>query len=108
MKRDELLAEHRACETEGTRSPPGPVVIPELEDTIDIELLALQRMLDLSRFKRLMSITPQEFGQLTSVEKRNLLRAAEGFQKRFDEITAWMGRSTPATPPLPEFLKARC
>src|SRR3954470_5348918 len=46
------------------------VVDPRLESTIDIELLAVQRLLDLSRFKRLLSITPQEFGKLEQVARR--------------------------------------
>lgn len=80
-------------------------VLPELEITIDIELLALQRLLDVTRFKRLMNITPQQFGELDQVERRLLLRAAEGFQKRFDEICCWMGRNTPAEPPVPKYLR---
>lgn len=105
MTRDELLALHREMESEGDRSPSGRFVIPALEDTIDIELLALQRLLDVTRFKRLMSITPQEFGQITPVEQRLLLRAAAGFQKRFDEICAWMGRNVRPDVDVPQFLR---
>lgn len=83
------------------------VVDPRLEETIDIELLAVQRMLDFSRFKRLMSITPKEFGQLSQVEKRLLLRAASGFQKRFDELVNWMSRNSPVEPELPAQLQAK-
>lgn len=99
--RQEFEAQERAA-LEAMR----PRVLPELEATIDIELLAVQRMLDASRFKRLMSITPQEFGQLDQVERRLLLRAAHGFQQRFDELVAWMGRNTSPAPELPKFLKA--
>lgn len=105
MTHEELLAEHLAYETEGSRSPPSKHVIPELEETLDIELLALQRLLDLTRFKRLMSITPEQFGELDQVERRLLLRAAEGFQKRFDEICSWMGRNTAAAPPVPKYIR---
>src|SRR4051812_17343613 len=83
------------------------VVDPRLESTIDIELLAVQRLLDLSRFKRLLSITPQEFGKLEQVERRNLLRAADGFRKRFGEISNWMTLNVAKEPELPEGLRRR-
>jgi hypothetical protein len=41
------------------------------------------------------------------VERRNLLRAAEGFSKRFDEICGWMGRNVTAEAPLPSYLRER-
>lgn len=101
-EREEAIAQERAALS---RMRPQ-VVDPRLEQTIDIELLAVQRMLDLSRFKRLLSIQPKEYGQLTAVEQRNLLRAADGFRKRFDEISTWMGRNAKAVPDAPAFLKA--
>ena len=100
--REEAIAEERAALAQMRPQ----VVDPRLEETIDIELLAVQRLLDLSRFKRLLSIQPKEFGELTAVEQRNLLRAAEGFRKRFDEISTWMGRNAKTPPATPEFLKA--
>lgn len=84
-----------------------PRVLPELEDTIDIELLAVQRMLDFSRMKRLLSILPQDFGQLSAVEQRLLLRAADGFHKRFDAISSWMRRNVAPEPALPPYLQAK-
>jgi hypothetical protein len=83
-----------------------PRVLPELEQTVDIELLAVQRMLDFSRMKRLLNILPQEFGQLSQVERRLLLRAARGFEKRFGEVSTWMARNTAPEPELPANLKA--
>lgn len=104
------LMAHEEAETEERRaldSMRPRLVDPRLEATIDIELLAVQRGLEFSRMKRVLSITPQEFGQLSGVERRNLLRAAQGFFKRFDEISAWMGRNSPALPELPQYLRER-
>jgi hypothetical protein len=89
LEHEETQALERMVEP-ATEPATKHVVVERLEQTIDIELLALQRMLDLSRFKRLMNIQPREYGQLAAVEQRNLLRAATGFRKRFDEIESWM------------------
>jgi hypothetical protein len=106
VNREELLTEHRAMESEGDRSPTSKhVVDPHLEDTIDIELLAVQRMLDGKWLARLQTISPQEFGQLTAVEQRTWTDRAERFAKRFAEIHNWMSRNAPAKPEIPKFLR---
>lgn len=106
MKHEELLAEHLHMETEGARSPVSRhVVDPRLEDTIDIELLAVQRMLDGKWLARLQTIKPQEFGEMTPSQQRTWTDRAERFAKRFAEIHNWMRRNCASVPEIPEFLR---
>lgn len=77
-----------------------------LEDTIDIDELAKQRLLDNKWLARLQTISPQEFGQLTPSERRVLAARAERFAKRFGEIANWMRINSSPEPEPPRFLRA--
>jgi len=94
-------------ESEGDRSPRQHVVDPRLEDTIDIEMLALQRLLDSKWMARIQTITPKEFGQLTTVEQRTWLARAERIEKRFGEQANMMRRNVRGPElQLPDALRA--
>jgi hypothetical protein len=100
--REEAIAEERAALT-----LMRPLVVdPHLENTIDIDMLAVERMLDGKWLARLQTITPEAFGQMTPVERRTWADRAERFRKRFTAIAGWMEAHAERAPALPEFLKA--
>lgn len=80
-------------------------VIPELEDTLDLDAIILERLLDNKWLARLQTINPIEFGQLTPSERRVWASRAERFRKRFEQISNWMCRASGSEPELPEFLR---
>lgn len=98
MTASELLAMHLTEETEGERSPIKHIVDPRLEQTIDINALALERLLDGKWLAQLQTMTAEQFGRLSATEQRTWTLRAIRFEKRFAEI-ANMCRRNCAAPP---------
>ncbi len=79
----------------------------QLEDTIDLDAVIVERLLDNKWLARLQTITPTEFGMLTPSEQRTLAGRAERFRKRFEEIATWMNRNAPPPLEIPDVWRQR-
>lgn len=78
--------------------------VDPLDETVDIDALAMERVLDNKWLARLQTIGPLEFGTLTPSERRVLAARADRFAKRFGEIANWMRAAAPREIQPPLFL----
>ncbi len=102
-----ILREMECEETEANEAMQRRYVVdPRIEETADIDQLALQRMLSCEWLARIQTIRPEEFRYMTPAERRTWADRAERFAKRFTSISRWMGLNAGPKPEVPDYLRA--
>jgi hypothetical protein len=66
-----------------------------------------EQLLEERRFEKVMRMTPQAFGRLSPVEKRNFTRWAKHLARVFSEKAAVFERNSTPEPEAPAYLQAR-
>jgi hypothetical protein len=88
-----------------------PKFLAELVDMEDegkaCPVRAAEQLLEERRFEKVMRMTPQAFGRLSPVEKRNFTRWAKHLARVFSEKAAVFERNSTPEPEAPAYLQAR-